>query len=336
MQCAAKRNLTVIVPNYNHATLLSRCLNSILTQSRLPDEILICDDASTDNSMQIINDFAKKYPIIRVIQNEKNCGVLATGRRLLSETRSELVTACAADDEICQGFIESIMQCAEEDTNLGMYVGRMTIRSDDCSSKGIKDKEFAFGWNGPLSAEEFRKAPSFLDPWLGFGLSVSAVFRRDYLLEALAMSMGLGPKSDIFWRLFIAAKYGLSIKDVPGMVFYMTSGGYSRQHAQNFDLTIEHARRYILLYQLTQRPDIRDYFPRSLLSKIARTWFKKTHKLLDRIIFDDEDYTSRCYSTFDKLNVSGNSVAKYLGAIPILSKWLQRKWLKFCLKCKFC
>ena len=71
--------ITVFVPNYNKQKYISQALNSILMQkTNFQYKILIIDDASTDNSVETIKRYVKKYPKkIDFIQNEKNIRCLA-------------------------------------------------------------------------------------------------------------------------------------------------------------------------------------------------------------------------------------------------------------------
>ena len=46
--------LSIVVPNYNHGHYLPECLDSILSQSWPPDELIVIDEASTDNSVAVI------------------------------------------------------------------------------------------------------------------------------------------------------------------------------------------------------------------------------------------------------------------------------------------
>lgn len=69
--------ISVIIPNYNGGEVLKRCLISLLNQSfdKNKYEIIVVDNASKDRSIEIIREFAKKYPfIIRVILLPKNMG----------------------------------------------------------------------------------------------------------------------------------------------------------------------------------------------------------------------------------------------------------------------
>ena len=67
--------LSVVTPNYNHGHLIGRAIEAVLSQSRCPDEYLILDDASTDNSLEIIEHYASRHPFIRVLRNKQNLGV---------------------------------------------------------------------------------------------------------------------------------------------------------------------------------------------------------------------------------------------------------------------
>ena len=65
-------NLSIIMPNYNHAHYLPRALDAILRQSVPPKEVIVVDDASTDDSVRVVERVAARNPIIRLIRNERN------------------------------------------------------------------------------------------------------------------------------------------------------------------------------------------------------------------------------------------------------------------------
>lgn len=101
--------LSVIMTNYNHGHFLESRLHSILEQ--LPDdaELLIVDDASTDDSVAIIQKIAQNEPRIRLSQNTKNQGVVSSVNRALQEARGTYIASLAADDKILPGFIEKTL-----------------------------------------------------------------------------------------------------------------------------------------------------------------------------------------------------------------------------------
>ena len=73
--------ISVVVPNYNHAHFLPRCLDALLEQPVPPFEILVLDDSSKDNSREVLRSYAQKSPLIHIHFNERNLGVCETMNR---------------------------------------------------------------------------------------------------------------------------------------------------------------------------------------------------------------------------------------------------------------
>src|SRR6185436_11843228 len=98
--------LSIIIPNYNHGHCLPVAVNAILQQSAQPLEVIIIDDGSTDQSVEIIQELARRHPVIQFHHNEKNEGVLFTINRGIDLARGEYVFSSSADDEILPSFLE--------------------------------------------------------------------------------------------------------------------------------------------------------------------------------------------------------------------------------------
>jgi glycosyltransferase involved in cell wall biosynthesis len=92
-------SLSVILPNYNHSAYLPRALDALLAQTVQPMEMIVIDDCSTDRSWDIIQDYARRNPVIRPFRNEKNQGVIGTVNRGIELARGEYLFFAPADDE---------------------------------------------------------------------------------------------------------------------------------------------------------------------------------------------------------------------------------------------
>ncbi|MBP5531306.1 MAG: glycosyltransferase family 2 protein, partial [Lentisphaeria bacterium] len=71
------------MPVYNAGRFLRECLDSILAQTRADFELIVCDDASCDDSAAILAEYAARDPRVRVLRNERNLGIARTRNRLL-------------------------------------------------------------------------------------------------------------------------------------------------------------------------------------------------------------------------------------------------------------
>lgn len=126
--------VSVVIPNYNHARHLPRCLDAVLGQSIPPDEILVIDDGSTDDSRQVLEAYASRSPRILLRPNERNLGVVATINRGLSLATGNYVGFFAADDEILPGLFEATLPLLAAHPQSGAVSGLCEWR---CEATGL-------------------------------------------------------------------------------------------------------------------------------------------------------------------------------------------------------
>lgn len=97
---------TVIIPLYNKEKYISNAIKSILNQTFTDFEVLIVNDCSTDNSIQIATEFESEK--IRIIHHEKNKGLAATRNTGIKNAKSNYVAFLDADDLWKPHFLEKI------------------------------------------------------------------------------------------------------------------------------------------------------------------------------------------------------------------------------------
>ena len=90
--------VSVILTSYNCGPYIGQAIRSILEQSYTDFELLISDDCSTDNSLEIIAGLAKGDPRIRYFPQDKNLGLVHNYNFLFKQVRGELVAIQDADD----------------------------------------------------------------------------------------------------------------------------------------------------------------------------------------------------------------------------------------------
>ncbi|RMH61702.1 MAG: glycosyltransferase, partial [Calditrichaeota bacterium] len=91
--------ISVIIVSYNFERYLSQCIESVYNQSLKPCEILICDDASTDGSWNIIESYRARYPdLIRTIRQITNTGPYQNWKSAYQMVRGELLSVIDGDD----------------------------------------------------------------------------------------------------------------------------------------------------------------------------------------------------------------------------------------------
>lgn len=91
--------ISIALCTYNGAQYLQEQLESIVNQTRLPDELVICDDRSRDNTFEIISSFSSKAPFpVHVILNEKNLGSTKNFEKAIGLCSGDIIFLSDQDD----------------------------------------------------------------------------------------------------------------------------------------------------------------------------------------------------------------------------------------------
>lgn len=106
------KKVSVIIPNYNYANFLVERIDSILRQTYPIHELIILDDKSTDNSLEVIKEKIKDIKVpVKLIVNEKNSGsVFSQWQKGLENVTGDYFWIAEADDSCHAKFLETVMQ----------------------------------------------------------------------------------------------------------------------------------------------------------------------------------------------------------------------------------
>lgn len=123
---------SVAIATYNGEAYLQKQLDSLASQSRPPDEVVISDDRSTDNTLQIAQEFQKKVLFNVVIhQNEEQKGFIQNFDKALSLTTGDLVFLCDQDDVWFKQKLESVERYAIEHPAYSVFMNDALLTDGD-------------------------------------------------------------------------------------------------------------------------------------------------------------------------------------------------------------
>jgi glycosyltransferase involved in cell wall biosynthesis len=115
--------LTVLLPTYNRAAGLRRAIDSVLTQTRGDLELLISDNASTDETPEVCRTYAEQDGRVSWFRQPVNLGPIGNFNWLLAQARSEYVLMLADDDWLDPDYVERCMAIAQRDPSLSIVTG---------------------------------------------------------------------------------------------------------------------------------------------------------------------------------------------------------------------
>lgn len=144
--------VSIIMGVYNDANLLSQAIDSLLAQTYAKWELIACDDCSTDNTSDILSEYAKNDPRIIVIRNEKNCGLAATLNHCLEYAQGEYIARMDCDDLSVETRLEKQVSYLQGHPEIDL-VGTFMQAFDESGKKNIiESKQYPTKFDLPKGA----------------------------------------------------------------------------------------------------------------------------------------------------------------------------------------
>lgn len=106
--------LSIVIPVYNVAPYLPACLESVFGQTGFSFEVILVDDASTDNSGSICGEYARRYPQVRYIRHARNGGLSSARNTGLVAARGKYITFVDSDDFLAPDTLTVNMEILRE------------------------------------------------------------------------------------------------------------------------------------------------------------------------------------------------------------------------------
>lgn len=104
------KTISIIIPAYQHAATMAQCLDSVLSQTLKPSEIIVVNDGSTDNLFEVLEKYGNKIKTI----NQENQGGQQARNNGFAVSTGELVIFCDADVVMRQDMLEKLYKILEE------------------------------------------------------------------------------------------------------------------------------------------------------------------------------------------------------------------------------
>jgi len=211
--------VSVILPTYNRSALLPRSMRSVLRQTERRLELIVVDDASTDETAEVVR--AVDDPRVRYIRQESNAGPGAARNRGIKEARASLVAFQDSDDEWMPDKLEKQLA--------GLEFAGPTVGVVVCDMLRVHS-------SGETS---YHRTPDIvrgrlLNPKTGFYQSYAAGMQSALIRRDLYTSVG-GVDAQMRWfedsELFLRLAGATAFRRVPeALVKYHETGGLITDH----------------------------------------------------------------------------------------------------------
>lgn len=123
--------VSVIIPNYNHARFLDERIQSVLNQTYQNFELIILDDKSTDNSVEIINNYKNNPHVSQIAVNENNSGsTFKQWHKGFELAKGEIIWIAESDDSCDKELLETLVKLYTENNAVLVFCRSCKYETD--------------------------------------------------------------------------------------------------------------------------------------------------------------------------------------------------------------
>ena len=278
-----KPTVSIIIPAYNEADVIGKCLQSCADQTVLPEEVLVVNNNSSDETVAIVKKFAKDHPELPLkLLHEKEQGMVPARDKGLDEAVSDVLGRIDSDTILEPGWVEGVKEIFLDDMvdaasgpmlYHDMPLRRLGFRIDDkirsFLHKTAKKHKFVFGSNMAIRNKVWHDVKPLIPP-----------DEHDIMHEDLNISLTLceNEYSIAYSPLMPAAMSARRLDDSP-REFYDYIMRFERTY-KTHELKSAQARIPIFIYLFI-------YFP---VRTVRKFYDQETNKLTFRKLIDDSDF----------------------------------------------
>lgn len=168
--------VSVVMPVYNREDLVSKAIESILEQTYSHFEFIIVDDASSDKTPDILKEYAKKDKRIKILKNEKNCGISCSRNKGMEAAVGKYIAVMDSDDVALPIRLEKTVKVMEDHPQLAVVSGSLALIQGKVDPKWMEN---------PLEYN-FRLQPEQIQFTLHFSnnlYNVCTLIRRQFVMD---------------------------------------------------------------------------------------------------------------------------------------------------------
>lgn len=259
--------LSTFIPNYNHGRYLESAFAGLMAQDRPPDEIIVYDDGSSDDSVEIIRRLQRRWPLIRLVEGGVNRGAMYAGRKGLELISGDWVNLLAADDTPLPGYYAAAVQMAEANPTAGIICGKMRVVHETTGAVSVVGVD---QWTG----DQYVSPERFLREYMyaaapNHSLGAGTLWRREALLEAGGFREELLSWCDTFAARSIALRYGACYIARPVVQVGYSETCYSARIARDTQTMLQIINTAV---DLMRSDAYRDRFPEDYVLKWKRDY----------------------------------------------------------------
>ena len=215
-------NLSVIIPNRNDSKYLRRCIDSVIKQSITPFELIILDDVSTDNSIEVITSAIQGCDFAKLHINQKNLGATENSNYGLGMATGKYVFFLGANDFILPGLFARAQECLSRHP-AGIWSGMVWVVDEQDNFIRMHPSPIISLYDKYFPPQKCRNMMYSMGNWM---TGQTTIYLREALVEVGGFDPSLKALTDLMAAQVVASRYGASFSPAPLGVMRIHEGAF--------------------------------------------------------------------------------------------------------------
>ena len=210
--------VTAVIPTFRRSALVKRAISSVLAQTRAELRVLVCDNASDDDTEAVVTELARRDPRVIYRRHRENMGAYFNFQYGVDAVESEYFSILSDDDLLLPDFYRRGLAALEDDSALGFYCSQAVIYDAQRGTHRLRPtRHWRTGRHAAGESVRLMTEQHFV--W------TSCLFRRE-VRDAVGPFVTV-PMGDVLFLVKAAALFPFVVELTPGALFTETGANYS-------------------------------------------------------------------------------------------------------------
>jgi glycosyltransferase involved in cell wall biosynthesis len=233
--------VSVAIATYNRAAMIREAVAAALAQSLAPAEVVVADDASSDQTWPVLEALARKHPAVRVFRRRENSGGVENWNFAIRQTRGEYIAWCSDDDCFLPGHLEASVAYLETHAEIGLVHGGFVDSIETAGETRREPRPLRFRADRILSRRDLmRYAVRYYD----WPFHPSTVVMRRAVWEQAGEFDPRWALADTDWFVRVVERFPVAMLARHGVL--------NRRHAGNWSNRLGSARMQREIFEIVE------------------------------------------------------------------------------------
>jgi glycosyltransferase involved in cell wall biosynthesis len=223
---AIPMSVSVTIATYNRSAMVRQAIECALQQTRPPDEIVVSDDASTDDTWRVLEGLARQDARLRIFRRRRNSGGVENWNCAIQRSRGDYIAWCSDDDRYLPDHLEASIRYLDQHPEAGLVHAGFVDAIE--TVEGIRMEPRRIRCQRPKAANA-RSLPAYMSRYYDWPFHPSTIVMRRTVWEAAGPFDARWSLADTEWFVRAAERFNVVLLPRPGVINRRHAGNWSNR-----------------------------------------------------------------------------------------------------------